>query len=286
MEATVFSDYDYFLAQKARLIKGGKNHLQIISDFDRTLTTSFINGRKAPSLISALRDGHYLSADYSVKAQALFDHYHPLEMDVSLDLENKKALMSEWYKRHFDLLIESGLTQETMALAIDNQMANLRPLVPEFIEMLKNHNIPLIIYSATGLGTSALKYFFTKRGLMSDNIIFLANDFIWAPGGEATGVKEPIIHSFNKDEILLKLFNLNKDIQKRSNIIIFGDTIGDASMANNYAAQVLLKIGFLNDKIRESLDVYKEHYDALVLNDGDFNLPFLVLQEIINSTNI
>lgn len=285
MEPVIFSNHDYFIAQKERLIKGGKNHLQVIADFDRTLTTNFINGRKAPSLTAALRDGNYLSNDYASKSQALFDHYHPLEMDTSLDLSTKKALMEEWYRRHFTLLIESGLTQEKMAQAIDDQLANLRPGVLEFMALLEKHEIPLLVFSAAGLGAAGLRYFFSKRGLLSANLNFLANDFIWSESGAIEGVKEPIIHSFNKDESLLSAFGLQKNVKNRFNILLLGDSLADAGMANGYPFQALLKIGFLNDKIRESLTAYQANYDALILNDGDFNLPLSVLQEVIETDN-
>lgn len=281
MEELVFSDHDEFNHQKARLIKDGPSHLQVICDFDRTLTTNFIHGRKAPSLVAALRDGNYLDNDYSTKAQALYDYYHPLEIDPGLSLEAKKSLMTEWYRRHFELLINSGLSQEKIANAIDNQLANLREGVAEFLEILEKNNIPLLIFSAAGLGVSGLKYFFSRRGLLTDNISFLANEFIWDENNQAVGVKEPIIHVFNKDETMLSTFGLAKVVKDRANILLLGDSLGDAGMAHGYSFKSLLKIAFLNDKIRESLPAYRENYHALILNDGNFDLPLSILQEII-----
>lgn len=280
MEELVFSDYDEFNYQKERLIKGGHNRLQVICDFDRTLTTNFIHGRKAPSLIASLRDGNYLDNNYRAKAQALYDYYHPFEVDPGLSLEAKKSLMAEWYHRHFELLVESGLSQEKIADAIDNQLANLREGVSEFLEILEKYNIPLLIFSASGLGISGLRYFFSRRGLLTDNISFLANEFIWDKNNLATGVREPIIHTFNKDETMLSAFGLNKRLKDRANILLIGDSLGDANMAHGYPFKALLKIAFLNDRIRESLPVYRENYHALILNDGNFDLPLSILQEI------
>jgi cytosolic 5'-nucleotidase 3 len=281
MEEIIFN-HNEFNDQKERLITGGPGNLQVISDFDRTLTTNFIHGRKAPSLVAALRDGNYLDNNYSAKAQALFDYYHPLELDPGLDLEAKKSLMTEWYRRHFELLIESGLNQEKIADAIDNQLANLRPGVPEFLEVLAINNIPLLIFSAAGLGVSGLKYFFTRRGLMTDNISFLANEFIWNENNEAVGVKDPIIHVFNKDETMLAAFGIDERVKDRANIMLLGDSLGDAGMAHGYSFKSLLKIGFLNDKIRGSLSAYRENYHALILNDGNFDLPLSILKEIVS----
>ncbi|MEK6935546.1 MAG: tetratricopeptide repeat protein, partial [Nanoarchaeota archaeon] len=59
----------------------GKNNLHVISDFDRTLTNAFVNGEGVPSLISVLRNGNYLTQDYSRKAHALHDKYYPIEIN-------------------------------------------------------------------------------------------------------------------------------------------------------------------------------------------------------------
>lgn len=285
MDNIIFNDIDCYQLKKDKLINGTTDKLHVITDFDRTLTNNFIKGRKAPSFIAALRDGQYLSSEYSAKSQALFDHYHPIELDLSIDLIDKKTLMAEWYDKHFELLISSGLNQEKMAQAIDNQLANLRPLVIDFLKLLKKLAIPLLVFSANGLGVSGLKYFFSKRGLMFDNISFLANDFIWGSNNEVLGVRTPIIHPFNKDETMLHYFGLEEKVINRPNILLIGDSLADAHMAHGYPFQNIIKIGFLNDKIRESLEVYNKVYDGLVLNDGDFGLPLEIIKEIINSDN-
>lgn len=57
-------------AKKRNFIKDGPNKLHVISDFDKTLTTLFLpNGQKVNSLISIIRNGPYLGADYSKKSQ-------------------------------------------------------------------------------------------------------------------------------------------------------------------------------------------------------------------------
>ncbi|MCF7860116.1 hypothetical protein K9M09_00645 [Patescibacteria group bacterium] len=282
MEELIFTQPDDFERQKQRLFRGGVSRLKILADFDGTLTTNFIHGRKAPSLIGALREGNYLSNDYNKKAQALHDYYKPFESDQTLALESKKALMTEWWHKHFQLLIDSGLCEADIADAVDNRLSNLRPGVIEFLSILEKNNIPLFIFSASGLGISGLKYFFMKRGLWSENIILVANDFIWGKDGRAVGIKEPIIHSFNKDETMLSKIGVAEKFSKRNNIILLGDGLGDANMDNGLSAAAILKIAFVNDKIRESVPLYREVYDALILNDGDFTLPLEVLKEIIN----
>ncbi|MDD3285087.1 MAG: hypothetical protein PHG95_00375 [Patescibacteria group bacterium] len=282
MEDLMFVRRDNFERQKQRLFKGGADRLKVLADFDRTLTANFIKGRKAPSLVAALRDGHYLSPDYAAKAQALYDYYQPFEDDASLSPESKSSLMLEWWRLHFELLITSGLRQEDIAAAIDNQLANLRAGVSEFLSLLSLRGIPVIIFSASGLGRSGLKYFLTRRGLWSDNIILAANDFIWGEKGTAVGICEPIIHSFNKNQSVLPSFiNSLDNLKSRDNILLLGDSLGDAAMADGMSAAAVLKIGFLNDKISENISAYRQCYDALILNDGDFSLPLEILRNLL-----
>ena len=52
------------LQEKIKGIKSeGKEKLHVVSDFDRTLTKSEIDGRRIPSAISLIREGGYLTPD-------------------------------------------------------------------------------------------------------------------------------------------------------------------------------------------------------------------------------
>lgn len=82
------------------------DHLHILADFDRTLTYGSQEGFKSPTLISLLHDAKNLRADYSSRAQELFDIYYPLEISHTLTIQEKKPLMAEWWKKIFELIIE------------------------------------------------------------------------------------------------------------------------------------------------------------------------------------
>jgi len=60
--------------------------------------------------------------------------------------------------------------------------------------------------------------------------------------GKAIAVREPIIHSFNKDETVVKNFPIYKDIKDRKNIILLGDGLGDAHMADGFDYENIIKI--------------------------------------------
>lgn len=44
---------------------------------------------------------------------------------------------------------------------------------------------------------------------------------------------------------------------------------------------VVLKIGFINDKVEERMEAYKKVFDVLVLHDGSMGWPLQLIQDII-----
>ena len=61
---------------------------------------------------------------------------------------------------------------------------------------------------------------------------------------------------------------------------MFGDSVTDCLMANT---KNNLKIGFLNPKKKDLLKYYLENFDLVILGEGDFILPYLILQYIVNT---
>lgn len=268
---------------KKNFKQGGPEQIQILSDFDRTLTCGFRNGRETPSLISILRDRGYLTPDYSARAKALAAKYKPIEADPAVPLVKKKAAMVEWWTRHFQLLFDSGLTKKDIERAIiANEDLALREGAIEFFGYLGTKKIPLIIFSSSGLGFESINFFLSKAGLLSPDIHIISNALIWDETGRAIGVRQPIIHSFNKDETLLPDFPFFSEIADRRNVILLGDTIGDIGMAGGFSYKNLLKIGFLNTQIKENLPFFKQAYDVIILNDGSFDFINKLFKEIID----
>ncbi|MFA5030641.1 MAG: hypothetical protein WC495_03570 [Patescibacteria group bacterium] len=227
--------------------KDGTTSLHVLSDFDRTLTKPYVNGKKVPSLISVLRDHNYLTPDYTAKARALFEKYHPIEMDMQIEPEEKKKSMHEWWMRHFELLIASGLTRDNIRQAMSARHARLRDGAHEFFDLLRNNGIPLIIMSSSGLGVESIQFFLEAEHEMDDNVSVISNQYEWNDSGKAIGIKQPIIHGLNKDETLIQNFpDIFKRIEQRTNIILLGNSPSDLGMASGFAHTHLFSIGFLN----------------------------------------
>ena len=267
---------------KKAISKDGAEKLHVISDFDRTLTYSFVDGQRRPSLIFVLRNGGYLTPDYAEKAQALFDKYHPIEADPNIAVLDKKEAMQQWWRTHFDLLIKSGLNKNDIKKAVASGKIKFRGGAHEFFDSLHSNKIPLIVLSANGLGEDATSMFFEKNGGLYDNIHIISNSFEWNEKGDMVGFKKPIIHTMNKDETVIKNFPaIFQEVKSRTNVLLLGDNLGDVGMIDGFDHENLIKIGFLNENIEENLEQYKDNYDIVILNDSSMDHVNDVLKELI-----
>jgi len=281
MNNLVISNPEKLEKIKKEIFKDGAEKLHILADFDKTLTTLFVHGEKVPSIISILRNGNYLTSDYAQKASELFNKYHPIEIDPGIPLKEKKKAMCEWWTNHFDLLIKSGLNKKDVKNAVKTRGVKFRNGFSDFIDFLKNQNIPLVIISAGGLGSMAISICLEQEKKLYDNIYIVSNSYEWDKEENAVAVKKPIIHTMNKDETAIQDFPVFEIIKNRKNVLLLGDGLGDAGMIDGFDYNNLIKIGFLNEKIEENLPSFKKVYDILALNDSSMDFVNTLLNSLI-----
>ena len=262
MENIIISNPKKFEEVKNKIISGGADRLQVIADFDNTLTYAHRkDGQRIPSLISILRDGDYISRDYAEKAHELYNKYHPQENEPEISLK--------WWTEHFDLLIKSGLKKKHLEEIANAGIIRLRKGVSEMINYLHEKNIPLIILSSSGVG-DALKMFLEKEKLLYENVYLITNYFEWSENGNAIEVKKPIIHKTNKDETAIReMPKLYEKLEERKNIILLGDSKDDLKMSAGSNSENILNVGFLNEKFDEKIEEYKLDFDVVITNDSD-----------------
>ena len=266
---------------KENISKDGPKKLHILSDFDRTLTTAFVDKKPVPSLISILRDYNYLTPEYCKKAQALYKKYRPIEISPSIPYNEKKKAMHQWWTTHFNLLIKTGLHKRDVKKVIRSGKVELRPGTLKLLDFLKSQNIPLVILSSSGLGFEAISWYLKNKNRLYGNIYIISNTFEWDKKGKLTGVKKPIIHSMNKDETSIKNLPIYKIIKNRKNVLMLGDSLQDVGMITGFNCKNLIKIGFLNKNIKENLPYYKKAYDVLLTNDTSMKFVNNLLRKIL-----
>jgi len=139
----------------------------------------------------------------------------------------------------------------------------------------------LIIISSSGIGET-IPLILERNSCLYENIYLITNRFIWDKEGKAIGIKEPIIHSLNKDETSLRDFpEIYRKVKERKNVILLGDNPEDLLMVRGFPYDHLLRIGFLNSEVEKNLPLYKEKFDFLILNDGSLEEVKSLLEEII-----
>jgi len=266
-----------FFNEKIEKIKiRGLNTVHVVSDFDRTLTKCFFDGKKIPSSIALIREGGYLSKDYAGKAFALFDKYNVFEMDNSLDFNFKFDKMKEWWETHEKLLINSGMHEKVIFDILKKYPKVFREGVFDFLDFLKLHNVPLLIFSS-GIG-NLIEGYLKNNNRLSSNIHILSNIFNFDSDGFALGYKNEIIHLMNKseDKIGEKYKNL---IKHKRNVILLGDSLEDINMVTDF--DIIIKIGFLNENVDKNLALYRKNFDVVITDDGSMDFVNELLYEFV-----
>lgn len=100
---------------------------------------------------------------------------------------------------------------------------------------------------------------------LADNFVVLkvvSNFLEYNSEGEIEGFKGTTVHVLNKNEYFLKGTDYFKLIEDRENVILLGDSLGDAGMAGGMPhCNAVLKIGFLYDHVMANVHILFAIYD-------------------------
>lgn len=259
----------------------GPEKLHILADFDKTLTRAVVDGQASPSVIAQLRNNKILEqTNYAEQAHALFNKYYTYETDQQLSFAERSEQMKKWWHEHHELLIKCGLDQESINAVVAKKTLQLRTGTLNFVDILHNNNIPLVIMSAAP--AYMIARYLAQEDRLYDNIKIIGNWYIFDANGKMIGVEEPIIHVLNKREITLGDKPEFAEIKKRRNVIVLGDTLEDTDMITGFDYDQLIKIGFYNQPTDENLDKYRETFDIVITGDGNMNYVNELLQKIIS----
>jgi len=261
-----------------KIKKEGKEDFHVISDFDKTLTPAFIDGKEAETGVGQIRAGGYLCEDYVREAYALKDKYYPIEIDESIPLEERSKKMLEWWQNHLKIMIKYGLNKGVIKDIITKGKIVPRKGTFEFYDLLNNNNIPMIIFSA-GKG-DLIEGFLKHEKKFYKNIHIIANFYKYDKKGLVIGYKSGIIHSFNKNESQIKNTPIYNQVKSRKNVLLLGDGIGDLGMLEGLEHETVIKVGFLNKDIDKKKNLFEENFDIILLNDSPMDCVNNLLKEL------
>lgn len=271
-------DHESLEKKKAAIRSAGPGKLQVIADFDGTLTKYWMNDIRGQTSHGLLQQGNQV---YDAKRQALYEYYHPLEISPDIPIEEKAKLMEEWWEKTHGLLIEGGLTYDAIKTSVSEATIAFRDGVVELFEFLEKRDVPVLVFSA-GLADIIEEVFRQKLHRSFENIKVVSNRMVFDETGCLIAFKGKTIHVLNKNEHALdmaapvhdKFGDPNESdpnnslVKQRTNVLLLGDHIGDLGMSDGLNYENRIAIGFLNTNTEMSLQNYVDAFDIVYLNDG------------------
>ncbi|NXY21239.1 5NT3B nucleotidase, partial [Atrichornis clamosus] len=267
----------------------GVAKLQVISDFDMTLSRFGCNGRRCPTSHNILDTSRVISEDGKKKLKDLLQHYYPIEIDPNRTLEEKRPLMVEWWTRAHELLVQQKIRKGDIAQIVRESEAMLRyghrdvvlrDGFTDFFDQLHKNNVPLFIFSA-GVG-DILEEIIRQANVFYSNVNVVSNYMDFNDDGVLTHFKGPLIHTYNKNNTVLQGTGYFQQLSTKTNIILLGDSMGDLTMADGVpSVENILKIGFLNDKVEERREKYLESYDIVLESDETLDVVNGILRYVL-----
>ncbi|XP_071263082.1 cytosolic 5'-nucleotidase 3-like [Salvelinus alpinus] len=256
--------------------KAGTSKIQVISDFDMTLTRFAYNGKRCPTSHNILDNSKLISEECKAQLKDLRNTYYPIEIDSKRTAEEKLPLMVEWWTKAHTLLVQQRIRKDLLQDVVKESDAMLREGYQLFFDHLQEHSIPLLIFSA-GLG-DVLEEVIRQAGVFHPNVKVFSNYMDFDETGVLKAFKEELIHIYNKREGALLNTGHFQELKSRHNILLVGDSLGDLTMADGvHSMENILKIGFLNDKVEERKTSYLNAYDIVLVKDETMEVPNALL---------
>ncbi|KAM4623457.1 7-methylguanosine phosphate-specific 5'-nucleotidase-like [Polymixia lowei] len=264
--------------------RDGAGSLQVISDFDMTLTRFAHNGKRVPTTHNILDNRLLINEDCTRKIRELLNTYYPIEIDAGRTAEEKLPLMVEWWTKVHELLIQQKIRKDLLPQAVKESSAMLREGYKVFFSCLAEQDVPLLIFSA-GVG-DILEEVIRQKQVFLPNVHIISNYMDFDHTGVLWAFKGQLIHSFNKREIGLLHTARLRELQGRPNVLLLGDSLGDLTMADGVSqTQNILTIGFLNDQVEERKKSYVSSFDIVLVKDETMDVPNAVLNYITSSSD-
>ncbi|XP_038591426.1 7-methylguanosine phosphate-specific 5'-nucleotidase-like isoform X1 [Micropterus salmoides] len=260
----------------------GAGSLQVISDFDMTLTRFAHNGKRVPTTHNILDNRLLISEECTKKMRELLNTYYPIEIDPRRTAEEKLPHMVEWWTKVHKLLIQQRIRKDMLARAVKESSAMLRGGYKVFFDRLAEQQVPLLIFSA-GVG-DVLEEVIRQNLVFHPNVHIISNYMDFDQTGVLTAFKGQLIHTYNKREGALSHAAGLTELQGRPNVLLLGDSLGDLTMADGVSGHKnILTIGFLNDQVEERKDSYINSFDIVLVTDETMDVPNAILRYITSS---
>uniref|UniRef100_A0A1B6C974 5'-nucleotidase n=1 Tax=Clastoptera arizonana TaxID=38151 RepID=A0A1B6C974_9HEMI len=270
---------DVVLQKLNAIVNGGKDHLQVIADYDRTLTKHHVDGVPAMSSFGVFeKKCPNLPEDYIKESAMLTAKYHPIELDPSLSIEEKIPFMEKWWAESKVLMQTIEFNSQDIKVAVNEAKVPFRDGCEEALLRLSDCNVPVLVFSA-GFGNVVLETLKHEK-IYHPNMHVISN-FIKFDGTKCLGFQGEMIHIYNKNQHAVLNTTYFEELIERENVILLGDSLGDASMSDGIPHGTVLKVGFLNTKTERALPDYMESFDIVLIDDQTMDVFNAILRHVL-----
>lgn len=276
------SDIDMLLTRLQGMKNDGPLKLQVMSDFDHTLTCHHVNGQSGCTSHGVIETTSLLPATYRQKAEEAKQKFYPIEISHEYTVEEKWKAMDQWWEIAHQLLLEYGITQDMIPKMVQEANIVLREGDKKLFNLLEDYDIPVTVFSA-GL-TDIIKETLQLLSYLPSNMEIVSNKMIFNDNGELVGFSKPVVHSYSKGSHALKMMkHVTSKLKGRQNVILLGDSQGDPFMVDGLTeVQSVIKIGYLNHKEDDLLSIYKTLYDIVLTKDNtSLEIPHVLLEYVL-----
>lgn len=270
---------DNVIKKIKKIQQDGIDKLQVVSDFDMTMTKQHISGKDVLSSFGIFYKCKQLPETIKDASTILYGKYRPIEVDPRLALDEKIKAMENWMRETESMLHGIDFDKSEIIEVAKIYGTSLRDGTMPLIQRLNAANVPVLVFSA-GLG-DIVKAVLSNHNILLENVKIISN-FLNYKDNKLNGFKNDLlIHVFNKNEKALDP-DYFKVLKNRTNVILMGDMTGDATMADGIKdAETILKIGFLYDNVEQKLPSYMEAFDIVLVDDQTMNVATDILSQML-----
>ena len=278
--------------KRAAFIAGGVEKLQIIADFDRTISAFKCSNGSLCAASHQLLESCVVEnyAAFRSTMDAINTKYFELEISSAITEAERASHMGDWWQQAHDLLVQQDIKHQSIEAAVRKARTDgdlqLRTGAREFLHTLNEHNIPCLIFSAGVKET--IKVTFEQEKLFLPCMHLIGNETFY---NKDTGALErfdtEMITSSNKNytHVLTMQPDYHQKSLQRRNVIVIGDNIGDANMAKGMEGiENIIRIGLLHDNVELRLEQFKAAFDVVLLGDPDMSFLHNLVKDIISAS--
>ncbi|VDP74780.1 unnamed protein product [Echinostoma caproni] len=240
---TLISNEVELVTQLGRMIADGYDKLQVISDFDHTISMYRDGEIRMLTTHEAIEKHPDIEQSTIDKLRDLRAHFLPLETNYTLSPVVRRANLERWWNMSHELLLSEPITRKMITEIESVAPIALRKDFVKFTNYLQEVQVPLTIFSA-GLG-DVIQQMLHNASIKLDSINVVAN-FIEFDKNNKTLSTVLELGAFQ---------SMRSTSLTRPNVILLGDSAHDIDMIKGHQFNSVLKIGYLNQPVSAILMV-------------------------------